>query len=358
MEPKRILCVFSLLNRGGAENMCMNIYRHIDRSKIQFDFVKHVDIKGDFEDEIVALGGRIYHAPRFKMYNYFSYARWWRRHFQNHPEHQIVHAHFFTISPIYLRIAKRYGRTTINHIHGMTAGGGIKDFIAKRSAKVSDYKFACSELAGYWGYQSEKFEVVNNALEIREYRFDESVRLAAREELGLSQFFVMGTVANFSAVKNPFGLIRIFEVASKLNPEARLLWVGSGPMQNKIEEEIKKRNLAEKILLMGNRDDVPRLLQAMDVFVLPSFSEGLPVSLIEAQTAGLPCLCSDVITREVNITGLCKFISVDDIEKWSEECKHISATCRDTAYMEVARNGYDISETSRRLQYFYENLEK
>lgn len=358
MEPKRILCVFSLLSRGGAENMCMNIYRHIDRNKVQFDFVKHMDVKGDFEDEITALGGRIYHAPRFTMYNYFSYVQWWRKHFQNHPEHQIVHAHFFTISPIYLGVAKKYGRTTINHIHGTTAGGGIKDFIARRSARVSDYRFACSESAGKWGYQSEKFRVINNALEINTYRFDENIRLNVREELGLSQFFVMGTVANYSAVKNPFGLIKIFEAVNKVNPATRLLWVGSGPMQNEIREEINNKNLNEKVLLMGNRNDVPRLLQAMDVFLLPSFSEGLPVSLIEAQVAGLPCLCSDAVTREVNITGLCKFIPIDDIEKWVEECKHISAPRRDTAYIDVARNGYDISETSRQMQDFYANLEK
>jgi len=358
MEPKRILCVFSLLSRGGAENMCMNIYRHIDRNKIQFDFVKHMNGRGDFEDEIVALGGRIYQAPRFRMYNYFSYIQWWRRHFQNHPEHRIVHAHFFTIAPIYLGVAKKYSRTTINHIHGTTAGGGIKDFIAKRSKKVSDYKFACSKSAGKWGYQDEKFEVINNALEIDTYRFDEKIRTTVREGLGLSQHFVMGTVANYSAVKNPIGLIKIFEEVGKLRSDARLLWVGSGPMQNEIREEIKKRNLEERILLVGNRNDVPHLLQAMDVFLLPSFSEGLPVSLIEAQTAGLPCLCSDVITKEVDITGLCKFISIDDIEEWVEECKNVSNPRRDSAYIDVARNGYDISETSRQLQDFYMNLEK
>ena len=115
--PIRVLCVFSKLGRGGAENMCMNLYRRIDRNRIQFDFVKHGPEAGMFEEEIRALGGRIYEAPRYKLYNHIAYCRWWRRHLENHPEHQIVHGHYFSISAIYFHVAHQLGRITVGHSH-------------------------------------------------------------------------------------------------------------------------------------------------------------------------------------------------------------------------------------------------
>lgn len=351
--PIRILCVFSLLDRGGAENMCMNIYRNIDRDKVQFDFVKHLDRKGDFEEEIIDLGGKIYQAPRFNMANYYQYVRWWKNHFDSHPEHKIVHAHFFTISPIYLQVAKRKGRITINHIHGTTAGGGIKDFIARHSNRVADYKFACSDSAGKWGYGNEDYRVIRNALDIKRFVFRQEIRSFIREKLGIEDAFVLGTVANYTSVKNPFVLIQICAKVFEQNPRARLLWVGSGPMEKEIKEEIARQKLGEKIILLGNRDDVPDILQAMDVFLLPSKSEGLPVSVVEAQTAGLVCICSDAVTKEVDITGLCSFIAVEKTDEWVSVILSAENRVRIDTYSTIKKAGYDINETSRELQEFY-----
>ena len=351
-EPIRILCVMSTLDRGGAESMCMNLYRHIDRTKVQFDFVKHTSKTGVFEEEIRLLGGRIYEAPRLKMYNYLQYARWWNNHLDKHQEHQIIHGHFFSISAVYFRIAKRKGRKTVGHIHASAADSRIKEMLEMQISRYADYAFACSIESGKWIYKERQYVVIHNAIDIEEFRYSKHKRQVMRKLLGIGDELTLGTVANLSQVKNPMGLIDIFIEINRIIPQAKLVWVGSGGLREEVDKRIKKEKLEDKIMMLGMRMDVAELLQAMDVFLLPSFNEGLPVSVIEAQASGLPCLISNSITNEVDITGLCHFLPIENPYLWAKEIEKGIEIRNDTSE-DIRKAGYDIKLTAELLEDFY-----
>ena len=362
-HPVRVLCVFSQLDRGGAESMCMNLYRQIDREKVQFDFVKHTHQKGMFEDEILFLGGRVYEAPQYRMYNHVSYCRWWNRFLKQHSEYRIIHGHYFTIASVYFSVAKKFGCKTIAHSHA-TAPEKIRwstrarIFVLKFIERYSDYCFACGQQAGQWLFPHREFTVLNNALDTEQYRYNPTVREEVRKEFGMSDdCFVMGTVANIASVKNLFGAVDIFEAIHKRNQRARFLWVGGN--NSSINESVKKvlseKKLDDCVIQTGARNDVCRLLQAMDAFILPSFSEGLPVVAIEAQAAGLQCFISDRVTEECDITGRCRFLSIDQPELWADEILSADLSRTDTT-QQIIDAGYDIRTTAKWLESFYLNL--
>ena len=352
--PVRVLCVFSTLDRGGAESMCMNLYRNIDRKKVQFDFVKHTSGIGTYEEEIQSLGGRIFEAPRFKMYNYLQYAHWWNDHLEKHQEHQIIHGHYFSISAVYFRIAKQKGRKTVGHIHASAADNRIKEILEMQISRYADYAFACSAKAGKWIYKERPFKVIHNAIDIEEFRYSKQYRQEVRKQLGLGNELTLGTVANLSQVKNPMGLIDIFIEINRLKPQTKLIWVGSGGLREEVDKRIRKERLEDKIMMLGMRTDVSNLLQAMDAFLLPSFNEGLPVSVIEAQASGLPCFISKNITSEVDVTGLCHFLPIDDPYTWAKEILKDVDVRIDTSDF-IRKAGYDIKATAETLKEFYIN---
>lgn len=345
--PLRILCVFSSLDRGGAESMCMNFYRNINREKIQFDFVKHSEETGVFEEEIQSLGGQIYCAPRFKIYNYLSYKRWWYNHLENHPEHQIIHGHFFTISSVYFKFAKKHKRKTVGHVHASKSDGIIKSYLCKKIEKKTDYALACSEQSGKWIYPNKEFTVLKNVIDVDAFTFKNKIRIIYRNKLGINDdTLVLGTVANMSSVKNPQGLMDIFVNVKNKNKNTKLLWIGDGGCRTEIEERIKKEHLNDFVLLLGIRTDVAQCIQAMDAFLLPSFNEGLPVSAIEAQAAGIKCFLSDNITREVDISGRCTFLPIDKPEVWVEHILNSDLSKINTEE-NIVRAGYDVKTTSK-----------
>ena len=354
-NPIRVLCVFSTLDRGGAESMCMQLYRHIDRNKVQFDFVKHTSNIGAFEKEITKLGGIVYEAPRFEIRNLPRYYIWWNNHLKKHPEHQIIHGHYFTISAVYFKIAKGRGRITIAHIHASTIRGRIKNHLVRNISKYADYAFACSFEAGKWVYHNRQFNVLHNAIDTNAFKYSPHIRKIVKNELGLSNDLVLGTVANFSSVKNPMGLIDIFLATRKITPNIKLVWVGDGKLRTAIEERLQKEQIVDSVLLLGARSDVPRILQAIDVFCLPSFNEGLPVSMIEAQAAGLPCCVSDAITREADITGLCRFLPIDEPDVWAKVISKENTNRLDVSEV-IKKAGYDIKDTAESIQNFYLTL--
>lgn len=358
--PIRVLCVFSSLNRGGAETMCMNLYRNINRENVQFDFIKHTEDHCAFEEEIIALGGRIYTAPKFKGYNLLAYMNWWSRHFLEHPEHRIVHGHYYTVSALYFTVAHKINRITIGHSHSTQQNGPVLSLILKKVLRqfvgyTSDYCLACSTEAGKWLFPRREFQLLHNAISVENYRFDSDIRTSMREELGLQDQLVLGTVGSIKTVKNPFGLVDIFAAVKRRIPDARLLWVGDGELRSAVQEKLKEHGLRSSVIFTGVRSDVNRLLQAMDVFLLPSFSEGLPVVTVEAQSAGLPCLISDVVSREAAITDLCTFLPYSKPELWADAVQTLELNRKDTR-AEVIKAGYDIRTTAKWLEGFYVNL--
>ena len=356
-NPIRVLCVFSSLDRGGAESMCMNLYRKIDRSKVQFDFVKHTHEKGAFEEEITSLGGRIYEAPRYKIYNYPKYRRWWVKHLSSHPEHRIIHGHFFGISAVYFQIAKQYNRITVGHSHctpqnSKTIKGVLKQLHINRIERYADYCFACGSDAGKWIYPHRKFKVLNNSIDTAKFRIDETIRAPKREELHLSDKLVVGHIGRFFEQKNHSFIVRVFDEIYKKNKSAVLLLVGDGELKPEIEQQVREYGLLNAVIFTGVREDVSDLIQAMDVFVLPSLFEGLPVVGIEAQAAGLKCFLSNNVTKEVNITGRCEFLPIDDPKLWADKILSADLTKVDTSE-QIKAAGYDIHTTAKQLQRFY-----
>ena len=357
-DPIRVLCVFSTLDRGGAESMCMNLYRHIDRNRIQFDFVKHTPEKCAFDDEIDSLGGRIYIAPRFRGYNLIQYQSWWKKHLEQHPEHQIIHGHYFTVSKFYFPVCKKMDRITIGHSHTDSYSWkridkrmmiyGVEDYC--------DYRLACSEKAGKLLYPNKDFIILKNAIEIKKYAYNPEIAKEVREEFGLGDDLILGAVGTIKEVKNPLGMVDILNAVVQQKPNTKLLWVGNdGGMKQQVIEKIENNNLSDRVVFSGVRSDVHRLLQAMDVFLMPSFSEGIPVSMIEAQAAGLPCFVSDEVSREADITNNCCYLPLGDYKKWAHAIMKANLSHLDN-YQRIVSAGYDISTTANWMTDFYKKI--
>lgn len=360
----RILCVFGLLDRGGAETMCMNLYRHIDKNIVQFDFVKHSSKLCVFEEEISRFGGRIFEAPKFNGSNIIEYRSWWKKHLIEHPEHMIIHAHMFTTAPFYFDVAHKLGRITVCHSHSTSYNEGtikklVWELMKKRLVKMSDYRFACSRAAGEYMFAGNDYILLNNAIDLDTFSYNQVIRDAKREELGINaNEKVVIIVANFVSPKNPIGAIDLFQKMRQLDPTLTLIWAGYGPLQNATESHINSLGLENNVKLLGTRSDVADLLQAADLFMMPSFFEGLPVAAIEAQASGLPCLLSEGISQEAAITDICKFAPIDNSEQWCEMTSRLLTLPRINKTEELTLAGYNIQKTSAWLQNFYLSIEK
>ena len=367
--PVRVLQVIGIMNRGGAETMIMNLYRNIDKTKVQFDFVVHSNDKGLFDDEIEELGGTIYHCPRYVIKNHLSYKSWWNNFFKEHSSEYIaVHGHIGSTASIYLSIAKKYGLYTIAHSHSAGKVISVKDVIYKiisyRTRNIADYFFGCSELAGVKRYgkkvvnNSKIFSVLNNAIDVNKYVFSNEIRSKIRKELSIDENqLVIGHIGRFDKAKNQSYLVNVFEELHNADKNTKLVLVGTGENVQSIKMQIKELNLENSIILTGVRSDVYDLLQAFDVFVFPSIYEGLPVTVIEAQASGLKCLLSDAITKEVDITGLVEYMSLNNsASDWADKILSMLPYDRVDTSKQIAAAGYDIKTTSKELTYFYLNL--
>lgn len=361
--PIRILHVVATMDRAGLETMIMNLYRFIDRSQVQFDFVVHEET-GHYEPEIRALGGYIYRAPRYVGYNHFSYKKWWQNFFMDQKEYQIVHGHLDSTAGIYLGVARSFGLTTIAHSHNTASDKGIKALIKlilrPSLRRNSDYKFACSKAAGYWLFGkkinvSDKFYVIRNAIDINHFEFNESARADKRSEFGLGTAFVVGHIGRFSKQKNHNFLIDIFLEIKKLKPDARLILVGDGPLLQEVQTKVQQLKLDNDVLFTGVRDDISDLLSVMDTFLFPSLYEGLGIVAVEAQATGLSCYLSDVIPNEVKCSELVSFISLKKSAKWwAHEIVARPISSDRYGYIDlVAQNGYDVVKVGRFLEEFY-----
>lgn len=316
----RVLHIIGRMNCGGAENFIMNIYRNIDRTKIQFDFVVHTEEECYFDDEIQALGGKIYRiAPISK--NIFKHMSQLKKIIKENG-YKVVHRHTnASIVAIDLKVAKSVGvEKIIVHSHNTQSSkkNNFKLF-KKMIDKYATHKFACSIEAGEWLYGKGKdFQIIKNGIDTLKYKFDKEIAIKKKDELGLNDSFVIGHVGRFNIQKNHMFLLDIFYEYLKLNDKAKLLLVGDGELRSDIENRVKELGIKDKIILTGVRSDVNELMMAMDVFLFPSLHEGLPLTLVEAQACGLKVLGSDVIPRDVAITSLYNFFEIgESSKKWA-----------------------------------------
>ena len=359
-ETIRILHVFGKLNRGGAETFIMNVYRNIDRSKIQFDFMAHTADKCAYDDEIEELGGKIYRVPAYKVTNDLKYKSEWQKFFKNNKEHKIIHGHMTSTAAIYLKIAKKNGLTAVSHIHSTSSGKGlaaaVKDIMQKPLKNIANCLFACSEAAGVYCYGTKvDFHVIKNAIDTKKFVYDTKMRKKIRTELRIEGKFVIGHIGRFTEAKNHSFILEIFKKIYENNNNAVLLLVGDGELRGDIEKKVDEMGLKDDVIFTGIRSDIPELLCAMDVFLFPSLWEGLPVTLVEAQASGVRCVVSDVITKETALTDLIEYISLEkSAAHWADKILvYNNGYERRNMQEEIKLAGFDIKELSSWLENFY-----
>lgn len=356
--------------------MIMNLYRAMDRTKIQFDFIVHRAEKGLFEDEILALGGRIYRVCPFRGRNYFGYCSAWRKLLSElKATHKILHSHVRSTAGIYLPMARKMGFVTIIHSHATSSGSGwkakVRDWLQRSLRRKADYFLACSQVAGEWLFgtevvQSERFHILLNSIDIDEYRYDRLRREQQRERLKLSDDFVIGHVGRFIPLKNHVFMLDLFSEYLKRDDTAVLLLVGGedegaeGGTAKVIFEKIEALGIRDRVLTVGTVKDVRNYLSAMDVFLFPSIREGLGLVAVEAQCAGLPVVASDRIPVEARICPSFRALPLEaGYETWMEALEEAKSLEPDPdAWSRVVQAGYRAEDAVGWLTDFYINLLK
>lgn len=364
----RVLHVVGSMNRGGIETFLMNIYRNIDRGKVQFDFAVHTQEECAYDNEIKEMGGRIFYiTPRAK--NIFKHYKDWHSIFQNYPEIQIIHQHVTSLTYINpLKVAKRHNvKHRIIHSHSVKAEGKLHYLMHLFNSilidKYANIYFSCSNLSTKWLFgksnvKLNEVEIINNAIDVNKFRYDVKKRDEIRRQLSINGDFVIGHVGRFSEPKNHKFLIDIFGEVSKNVTNSKLLLIGHGHLEREIRLYVKKNNLDDKVIFLGSRSDVSNLMQAMDVFLFPSLYEGLGIVLIEAQVSGLKCFVSkDVVPPDVKLTNELEFISLlEDKKFWGRKLiDYYDIQTRIDRSSVIKKAGFNISDVALNLQEKYIN---
>ena len=357
-QPMRILQCVSNMDRAGIETMLMNFYRNIDRNKIQFDFLCNKQKKGDYDEEIKKLGGKIYVSPGLNPFKWFKYQKYMKNLFKEHPEYKIIHCQNEAMGFPALYAAKKAKiPVRIAHSHNTTTRFDLKwpiKIIYKYLLrKVATDFVACSHAAGKYLFGKD-VKIINNAIDIEKFTYNETIREKIRKNMRLDNKFVIGHVGRFEPQKNHKFLIKMFNEYQKNDEDAILLLIGTGSLENKIKELVHKLNIENKVIFTGNISNVNEMYQAMDIFVLPSFHEGLPVVGIEAQISGLKCVLSNKITEETKITNNIEFISIDNYDNWIEKIKK----CKEYKRKKINSETYNINYIKQRLIQYYQSLLK
>ena len=357
--PVHVLEIVTKMDRGGLETMLMNYFRHIERDKVQLDFLVHRKECGAYDDEIESLGGKIYRLPRLVPWSR-TYLSALDSFFEKHTEYRIVHVHQDCLSSVILREAAHFNvPVRIAHSHNSSQDKNLKYPIKlwyKRSIpKYATALFACGKDAGDWMFGGAPYRIINNAIDASAYTYDMAKRERMRGQLGLTNELTVGHVGRFNPQKNHPFLLEIFASLLGRSPDAELLLVGGGEDMPAIRAKADSLGISEHVRFLGVRDDVADIMQAMDVFVFPSLYEGLPVTMVEAQASGLPCLISDKVPSECIITdGLLDVMPLSlSPDKWAEKILEMRDKPRTDRKNEITAHGFDITTEAVKLQEFY-----
>lgn len=358
MCEKRLLCIIGSMNAGGAETFLMKMYRSIDHSNYQMDFCINVNNECFYEDEIKTLGGKIYRIPaKSQSIKLFKNGLSDCVKLGNYK--YVLRITSSAMGFMDLKIAKKAGAEICSaRSSNSNDGKSIKAKAAHILGKLLyrkyvDVKIAPSDLAakytfGQKAYRLANVHILHNALDLNVYQFDKQARNNIRKEFSIGDNVkIIGHIGRFMSQKNHSFLLDVFNEIHKQNRNAVLLLVGKGELETKIKEKIKELNLEESVIFTGVRSDIPALLSAMDVFVFPSFYEGMPNTVIEAQATGLPCLISDTITKEANVTGLVRYMPLKDPDSWAKTALSMVSELRMQTKNIMIQSGYDIESVSK-----------
>lgn len=319
---KKVLHVVNKMGYGGIETFIMNLYRNIDKSKLQFDFAVYTTKKGDYDNEIKKLNGNIYYFTSRRK-SFYKYYKDWDNFLKNNAKNYIaIHMHVSSLTTILpLVLAKKYNiKNRIVHAHSTFQKGKIHKILSSinknRIKKYATKLFACSSEAGNYVFGSNKYEKINNGIDLRKYEFNKEKRRLMRNDLNIKEGEIAYVnIGRLTELKNQIYLIDVFKEMYNKEHKSKLFIIGKGELKEKLEEKIKEINLEKQVFLLNSRNDIPEVLQAMDVFILPSLYEGLPVAAVEAQVSGLKCFISQNVSPEVKITNLVNFIDINKNER-------------------------------------------
>ena len=360
--------VLGTTEMGGAQMFLLNLLRQIDRDRFQVDMAVNREVKASgIADEWRSLGCHIYILPYFKVYNYFSFVRLWRKFLSEH-SYDIVHGHASNSASVYLRLAKEAGCTTIAHSHSAGYRGRwmerlVKRLFARGVGRVADYWFACSDKAaerlfgkGYRLYSH--YYDIPNAIDAEQYRYTVDVPGRIRRELGVKDGELLcGHIGSFSQPKNHSFLLDIFAEVLKLRSDARLVCCGAGPLMPQVKEKASELGLLDKIFFAGVVKNANDYLMAMDVFVFPSLFEGFPIAVIEAEATGLPVVMSDVITREADMTDLIhRHALSDSASAWAKTICNITPENRPAYNQKIVESKYNMRTSVQLISTLYEEM--
>ena len=359
--PKRILQVFTILNHGGAEAFIMNHYRKLDRTKVQFDFLVHREDRGEYEDDIERMGGRIFRTCSIRPGHYLKYFRWLNHFFREHRgEYAAVHTHIQENGGFVLKYAAKYGvPVRIAHSHCAAVPLDIRYPFRKFALQFLKRNYttllACGQEAGTSCFGKMPFHLFYNAIDAQQFRSNEHVRNKVRQEFNIPEDApVIGMVARLNFAKNHAFAIRVFNEFLKVQSNAVLMLVGEGDEREKIENQIRDLGIDQHVLLTGLRNDIDQLQQAFDLFILTSWYEGLPVSVIEAQAAGTKCVLADTIDKTVDVTGDIRFLSLNDsLSMWVDTLCNSLPYKKPDNFSKIAQAGYDVNTNIGKLLTFY-----
>lgn len=362
-EPIRVLHILQRMEAGGTQALLMNIYRKIDRTKVQFDFLVVYKEKQFYDDEIEKMGGHVYKLSFREDLNLPKFQKNLTDFFAQHQEYKIVHCHAYTVGYFCLKAAKKAGiPVRIAHSHNNETVHDIKYlpklFMQRMFTKDATDLFACSEEAGKYLFKDKPFQVLKNAIDSKNFIADNNIRAEIRKELRVENKFVVGHVGRLHPQKNHDFLIDVFEKIKQKKTDAELILIGTGPLEGKIRQKVKERGLSDCVHFLGNRKDMNRIYQAMDVFVFPSLFEGLGIVAIEAQAAGVPIVCSEGLPPETDITPIYqKLMLSDGAEKWADVALEMSGSEYRHANMQkyVVEAGFDMSTTAKKMEEYYTN---
>lgn len=376
MEQIRVLHILHSMDRGGAENAIMNYYRYIDRETVQFDFLLTAPKHCAFEDEILAMGGRVFRVPLLTRSHPFKYMKALDSFFKEHPEYRVCHSHTSSKSVFPLWVAKKNGVLhRICHSHNTAPkerkgrkdswlNDRIRSFLKIPLKWVATDWIACGESAAVWLYgkkalRDQRVRIVKNVIDAQKFDFNPDTRRLVRSQLGLAEGeLVVGHFARFSHQKNHRYTIDILKAIKEKNVCVKCLFVGDGELHSAIEQYAIEQGVIDLCVFTGVVTNVYDYMMAADVFVMPSFNEGLPLVVIEAQITGLECFLSDAIPEEVKIADLVRFLPLSKgAPEWADEILSIKIKERRSYLKEIQAAGYDALISAKTLQDFYVNLD-
>lgn len=347
---------------GGIESFLLNIYTRIDRNKINFDFIEYGDIKREFDYQYSDLGAEIYKISDRKKHPFLS-AKQLKNVIKN-GGYSVVHIHKNSLSDISaIKICQNLNvPAVIIHSHNSSRDNKIIVMLHKWNRFFIDMKnihrFACSVKAAEWMYGSDKSAIIiNNGIDTRRFEFNAKIRTAVRAQLNIQNNFVIGSTGRLTHQKNPFFAIELIHKLRRIDKKYKLLWVGDGILKDAIKEQIKKYHEEDGVIITGAVANPESYYQAMDVFIMPSFYEGFPIAAIEAQDAGLPCILSENITSEAQLTKDVYWRNLDTMDNWIEIVCKIGEKefYRKSNRMILIKQGFDINATVEFLEKFYLN---